>query len=325
MRKRRIKVIHGDGFYHCMTRTVNGDRLLKSQDKEVLRRMIRQVADFSGVDVLTYCVMDNHFHVLIRIAHNAKEVSDSEIVRRYRCLYPSGGKYQQMTPDILKHLLQNNDHQALTVKEGIVKRMGDVSEFMKTLKQRFSVYYNQNHGRYGTLWAERFKSVLVEPENKAILAIAAYIDLNPVRAGITEDPKEYRYCGYAEALAGNRKAKKGLSVALVGHVTKVRRSTLAHYRMVLFGIGSHQQKEGRREISKKYALRVLEKEKGRVPLFVLLRCRLRYFTDGLVLGSESYLKAHLGDPLRRIKKIPMSNAGWAEISVGKGFRGPTIL
>jgi len=325
MRKRRIKVFEGDGFYHCMTRTVNGEPLLKKHDKEVLRKMIRQVADFSGVDILTYCVMDNHFHVLIRIAHDAKEISDSEIVRRYVSLYPSGGTYQQMTPEVLQHLLQSNDHQGLAAKKGIINRMGDVSEFMKTLKQRFSVYYNRNHHRYGTLWAERFKSVLVEPATKAIVAMAAYIDLNPVRAGITEDPKEYRYCGYAEALAGSTKAKAGLSIALVGYPSKVGKSALAHYRMALFGIGSRQQKANRHVISREYALNVLNKEKGRVPLVALLRCRLRYFTDGLVLGSESYLRAHLGDSLKRCKEFPTNDTGWSEILVGKGFRGPTIL
>ena len=50
--------------YHCMTRTVNGEMLFKDREKEMLRKMLWQVADFSGVEVLTYCVMSNHFHVL---------------------------------------------------------------------------------------------------------------------------------------------------------------------------------------------------------------------------------------------------------------------
>ena len=69
--------------------------------------------------------------------------------------------------------------------------MGDVSAFMKTVKQRFSVWYNQSHARYGTLWADRFKSVLVEGDTRALATVAAYIDLNPVRAGMVEDPGKY--------------------------------------------------------------------------------------------------------------------------------------
>ena len=74
--------------------------------------------------------------------------------------------------------------------------MGDVSEYIKTVKQRFSVWYNRNNRRYGTLWADRFKSVLVEGKGNPLQTMAAYIDLNPVRAGLVEDPKDYRFCGY---------------------------------------------------------------------------------------------------------------------------------
>jgi REP element-mobilizing transposase RayT len=57
-----------------MTRTVNGERLFESREKEILRKMIRQVADFSGVEVLTYCIMSNHFHVLIRVPSERLEL-----------------------------------------------------------------------------------------------------------------------------------------------------------------------------------------------------------------------------------------------------------
>ena len=82
---------------------------------------------------------------------------------------------------------------------------------MKTIKQRFSVWFNRTHKRYGTLWADRFKSVLVEGFGNPLQIMAAYIDLNPVRAGIVEDPKDYRFCGYAEAVAGEEMAKLGLA------------------------------------------------------------------------------------------------------------------
>jgi len=64
--------------------------------------------------------------------------------------------------------------------------------------------------RFGTLWAERFKSVVVEDQPSSVEAVAAYIDLNPVRAGLVEDPKDYRFCGYAAAVAGNTLVRNGL-------------------------------------------------------------------------------------------------------------------
>ncbi|MEZ5431159.1 MAG: hypothetical protein R3F31_08270 [Verrucomicrobiales bacterium] len=48
----------------------------------------------------------------------------------------------------------------------------------------------------------------------ALLTMAAYIDLNPVRAGMVDDPKDYRWCGYAEAVAGGRRARRGLGTML---------------------------------------------------------------------------------------------------------------
>ncbi len=62
--------------------------------------------------------------------------------------------------------------------------MWDISAFMKTLKQRFSQWFNGRHKCRGTLWEDRFRSALVEGKGNALRAMAAYIDLNPVRAKI---------------------------------------------------------------------------------------------------------------------------------------------
>jgi hypothetical protein len=64
------------------------------------------------------------------------------------------------------------------------------------------------------LWADRFKSVLLEG-GEALAAVAAYIELNPVRAGLCTDPKDYRYCVFAEALAkGSSLARQGIRMVL---------------------------------------------------------------------------------------------------------------
>ena len=77
-----------------MTRTVNGERLFDDRAKEVLRKVLWQVADFCGVEVLTYCIMSNHFHVLVRVPV-LDELSDAELMRRYKVLYPKPTKYQE--------------------------------------------------------------------------------------------------------------------------------------------------------------------------------------------------------------------------------------
>jgi hypothetical protein len=166
-------------------------------------------------------------------------------------------------------------------------RMGDASEFMKTLKQRFTIWYNRSHRRFGTLWAERFKSVLVEDTAFALKTVAAYIDLNPVRAGLVEDPADYRWCSYGEAMGGSIHARFGI-------VLVVRESDWVAagdaYRLILFGKGSTVRRNGQPSIPVEEAKKVLARQ-GRLPVSALLRYRVRYFSDGAILGSRDFVLA----------------------------------
>ena len=167
--------------------------------------------------------------------------------------------------------------------------MGDVSAFMKLVKQRFATWFNKSHHRYGALFAERFKSVLIEPQTRAIETVALYIDLNCVRAGLASDPKDYRFCGYGEAVAGSRVARAGLQAILGPNQSWT--DTHSHYREALFGTGT-TTKEHAQAITSAAFEKVL-KQKGRLPLATVLRCRVRYFTDGAVLGSQAFVETHL--------------------------------
>ena len=82
----------------------------------------------------------------------------------------------------MEEKLKEDGDGAEAIRRKLLARMSDVSEFMKTVKQRFSVWFNRNHRCYGTLWSNRFKFVLVEGSGNPLQIMAAYIDLNPVRA-----------------------------------------------------------------------------------------------------------------------------------------------
>jgi len=177
-------------------------------------------------------------------------------------------------------------------------RMWDVSEFMKGVKQCFTQWYNGRKGRKGTLWEDRFKSVVVEGVGQALGAMAAYIDLNPVRAGMVEDPKDYRWSGYGAAMAGQRRAKEGLRKVVAGLHSGVESlsAALAVYRMHLYNEGSEEReavdengKPVRGALRREEVLKVL-KDKGKLPLASYLRCRVRYFCDGAVFGSREFVE-----------------------------------
>jgi hypothetical protein len=130
--------------------------------------------------------------------------------------------------------------------ERFTERMGDLAMFMPSLKQRFSRWYNGRNRRKGTLWEDRYRSVAVEIQDLATLGaaarlVSAYIDLNPVRAGMVEDPAEYPWCGYARALVGEKESAKGL--LRVWGKQRGLKGALAEYRVYFFEEGSEEKVE----------------------------------------------------------------------------------
>jgi hypothetical protein len=88
---------------------------------------------------------------------------------------------------------------------------------MRCVKLRFTRWHNRKHGRRGTIWEEKFGSLVVGEEERALRTMAAYIDLNPVRAGMVSDPADYRWSGYAEAMVGKARSRRGL-VRIIGQM-----------------------------------------------------------------------------------------------------------
>ena len=184
------------------------------------------------------------------------------------------------------------------------------------------MWYNRNHQRYGTLWAERFKSVLVEGKSGVMRTMAAYIDLNPVRAGLVDDPKDYRFCGYAEAVAGNATARRGLDLLFKG---KSWEATQSAYRQVLFGTAAGPREHGH-SIDPEAFERVVA-QKGQLPLQTVLRCRVRHFTDGAVLGSKAFVAEQLNHYRRatgrRERTAPRDVprvTDWGDLTTLRGLR-----
>ena len=316
-RRHRLRLKLGQGiraYYHLMSRTVNGERWFGVREKEYLRKLIWQVAEFSGVRVVTYAVMDNHFHILAEVPPE-RVVSDEEIVRRFAVLYPEPTPWQPLTAETLAKLLAKNDVRGRELREELLGRMHDVSWLMKTIKQRFAIWFNKPRERFGPVWSERFKSVLVEGDVKALRTVSAYIDLNGVRAGLADDPKDYRFCGYAEAVVGHQAAREGLAILACGGLTG--------YRQSLFGIGT-APKEGKAGIDRAAAARVIGEEGGRLSIPEVIRSRCRYLCDSLVIGSRSFVFEAV-KPLesrrkRPIRPQPMEGADWDGLNVFPGMR-----
>ena len=111
---------------------------LGDDEKEVFRRLMWRVAEFSGVELVTYCVMTNHVHLLVRVPTGV-DLSDAEICRRLTRYYGTREPWVQTVVDGFKRTGSLDP----VLRERLLTRMGDVSMFMRTLKQRFSKWYNQ--------------------------------------------------------------------------------------------------------------------------------------------------------------------------------------
>src|SRR5580693_9497111 len=225
-------------FYHCISRVVDGHFIFalhhgRCVEAEKFISMMRPQETFSGLRVLGYVVMANHFHIVCEVPE-PRDLSQSEVLKRIGALY--GRRRVRGLKKQLARLSEQPNGVELCQRllEPFRKRMNDISIFIKELKGRFAQWYNRRHGRYGTLWAERFKSLLLEG-GRAVATVAAYIVLNPVRAALCADPKEYRYCGYAEALAkGSAAAQERLRTILGLPETTCWEELLTEYRKQLF-------------------------------------------------------------------------------------------
>jgi putative transposase len=153
---------------------VNGEWLFDDVAKEVFRRQLRQVSEYCGVEIITYVVLSNHFHLLVRVPQKT-ETTDAELLRRHSILYPQPTPYQLARLEVIRSELLRNGPEAIAWRRRQLTLMGDVSQFLKLLKQRFSIWFNKRHRRFGTLWAERFKSVLVEQQPHVLRKTTAFV------------------------------------------------------------------------------------------------------------------------------------------------------
>ena len=241
-------------YYHVVSRVANraflfGDAKRKGRILDFLRRS----AEFSGVDVVTYALMDNHIHLCVRVPERRNGdsgegtrcgfasdggtrcdtgdregmrcdgdnregmrcfVDAGEVVRRVGVLY-GARRREALERDLAVLRREGRLDEAEDALERYRRRMGDLSEFMKTFKQRVSQWYNGEAGHEGTLWEGRFKSVLIEG-GEYLSAVVNYIHMNPVRAKIVPRAFQYAWSALGAAAAGDAFALKGLSLAGVG-------------------------------------------------------------------------------------------------------------
>jgi REP element-mobilizing transposase RayT len=256
----RMIVKDEPAVYHIVSRTALDGFVLGDVEKDYLINLIKHLSSVYFAEVLGFCLMGNHFHLLVRI-YPGEDYDDEEIKRRFK-IYYRGDK---------KRGLQEGQIPLLREK------WSSLSEYVKEIKQGFSRHYNRSHSRKGYFWSDRFKSLIVD-NGETLINCLAYIDLNPVRAGMVKRPEAYRWCslGY-HVQSRNRGGFLSLDFGLLEFGVKGEKERLRYYRKFVYEKGSIGGTEKERERAF---------EMGGIDRF---RYRTRYFTDSGIIGTRAYV------------------------------------
>jgi REP element-mobilizing transposase RayT len=188
-------------WYHCITRCVRRAFLLGEGpgDRKVwIDNRLRELAQVFSVAVGGFSVMDNHLHVLVRLdLEVARGWSDEEVVQRWGRLFPPRDQARQPLP-VSHEWVQWRLKDAAWVATARA-RLQSLSWFMKCLKEPLSRLANREEKVRGAFFEGRFKSVAILDE-EWLLATCAYIDLNPVAAGIAELPEASEHTSIKERI-----------------------------------------------------------------------------------------------------------------------------
>ena len=308
MRHARLKPSSQDTWHHCYNRAVGtrADRPFDNADKEQFVRILHRVAGLYAVRIVAYQVMSNHFHLLLQAP--AEPLSEADTIRRYTAFH-----YEKRT------LLPGS--KSCLEWQG---RLRDVSWCMRHLQHLYSAWYNRSRPvrRRGPLWAGRFKNTVLE-DGVALWACWTYIERNPVRAGMVEDAADYRFCSYGAWMQTSRHPFAGaLSDHLIPSLpAPLHAMSVAAIRRELGKALAHSEDETATE-SAEQAAEGDSVAENTAPVFTLAAGRrVRHWVDGLVIGSELFVR----DTLRRCRpEVPVDKHRLARTPAPAGSKVPCI-
>jgi len=186
----RLKPRDRDQSYHLYNRVAGEPGLFPLQQPGAREKLLEILLFYAGIYfcvLAAFAIMGNHYHALaqfeaFRILTRVELRRIAEELYRGRWFKP----YLFWGPAQWRRFN---------------RRLFDVSEFMRNVESDYAKWHNSTYGRKGQLWADRFKSNLLE-SNRAVQAVALYIELNPVRARLARRPEDYRFSSARLRLAG---------------------------------------------------------------------------------------------------------------------------
>ena len=228
-------------YYHCINRCVRRAYLC-GEDKHTgqcyehrrgwIADKIKALSKTFAIDVAAYAVMNNHYHIVLRVDQEFAEKWNSlEIIKRWNELF--------RLPVIISRFLKGectSKAELLKVDEIIEEwrsRLSDISWFMRILNEHIAREANKEDNVTGRFWEGRFKSQALLDE-QALITCMAYVDLNPVRAGISDTPESSDYTSIQERI---QKAMQRSPCSLLEFQNKAK--TADKYKAIPFELNEY--------------------------------------------------------------------------------------
>jgi REP element-mobilizing transposase RayT len=257
--------------YHVMSRTALDGFPLGDAEKDFMLGLIRNFSELYLVEILGFCLMGNHFHLLVKMFPEYK-FTDEDIQKRFEKFYGDSRAFSKSQIPYFR------------------EKLSSLSEFIREIKVGFARYYNRRHNRRGYFWGDRFKSVIVD-KGETMVNCLAYIDLNPLRAGIVKQPEEYRWSSIGYHIQTNNKDKfLSTDFGLKEFNVKSKKERIRRYRRYVYEAGAvdRPDKMKAKVIDDKVVAKERKKdfEINRISRF---RYRTRYFTDSGIIGSKEFV------------------------------------
>jgi putative transposase len=296
-RMARLKITGDEAWYHVHCRIAGRKGSYPLMNPLCQRKMTGLIQFLSSIyccEVAAFCIMGNHYHLVIKFLA-PQTLEREELLRRALLLYPRSVRYLKQWSE--KKWEQFN------------ARIFDLSEYMRNLQAAFARWYNGTFERRGRFWGDRFKSVLLEGY-RAVMDCMLYVELNPVRAGLVERPEDWKSSSYYLRTA---KLDKWL-VPLLHVFTEdnqgiSEKEMLREYRERLYYRGNiATQGRKKEEVLLSDAI-IAEEQRMGFAVSGMYRRQLRYFVEGIALGSEGFIRRQIqrlreeGRYLRRVHPV----------------------
>ena len=270
-RTSRMIITDEKAVYHVISRTALDGFPLKDVEKDFMLDLIKKFSSLYFTEILGFCLMGNHFHLLVKMFPENR-FTDEDIQKRFETFYGDSRAFAKGQIPYLR------------------AKLSSLSEFAREIKVGFARYYNKRHNRRGYFWGDRFKSVIVD-KGETLVNCLAYIDLNPLRAGIVDRPEDYRWnsIGY-HVQTHNRDNFLSTDFGLKEFNVRSKKERIRRYRRYVYEAGAidRTDKVQAKIINDKVVAKERENEFeiGRISRF---RYRTRYFTDSGIIGSKEFV------------------------------------